>query len=70
MDKFITEMRFIPENTIICNHEGIIMEMTIGLIYQIPKISTKFSLEDMLGSGILEKLKNSDKKELTIQVQV
>jgi hypothetical protein len=70
MDKFITEMRFIPDNTIICNNEGIIMEMTIGLIYEIPKISTKFSLEDMLGSGILEKLKNNDKKELTMQVQV
>lgn len=70
MDKFITEMRFIPENAIICNNEGIIMEMTIGLIYEIPKISTKFSLEDMLGCGILEKLKNNDKKELTMQVQV
>lgn len=70
MDKFITEMRFIPGNTIICNNEGIIMEMTIGLIYEIPKISSKFSLEDMLGSGILEKLKNNDKKELTMQVQV
>lgn len=68
MGKFITEMRYIPENVIICDNEGIIMEMSPALLYEIPKLSNKLALEDLVGVHILDQLDTNDNKKITVDL--
>ena len=44
--------------------------MSPALLYEIPKLSNKLALEDMVGVRILDQLNENENKKLTVDLQM